>query len=248
MTPDGILVLTLTNYTDFQDFMGTTKKLAAVKAEIPKARALILDLRPATPPTEDEQGLLAYAIAQNRLEEMLTSTPLAVPGERRRMHIGYVPQDDSSSEDYSSGFCIRGAPSIKSAAGAKDIPVVFVLNAHADVPMAALALQAAGKAAIVAEGEASDELVVTTQVVHLPDGVQAQIRLGELVYEDGTTGFAPNVNLKVSNLAGEQKSCIPESPRTSKQRQVRPSEAVTITAEGLALERQALRRHAIPTA
>jgi hypothetical protein len=137
MTPDGILVLTLTNYTDFQDFMGTTKKLAAVKAEIPKARAIILDLRPATPPTEDEQGLLAYAIAQNRLEEMLTSSPLAVPGERRRMHIGYVPQDGSSSGDYSSGYYIRGAPSIKTAAGAKDIPVVFVLNAHADVPMAA---------------------------------------------------------------------------------------------------------------
>jgi C-terminal processing protease CtpA/Prc len=204
MTPDGILVLTLTNYTDFQDFMGTTKKLAAVKAEIPKAHAIILDLRPATPPTEDEQGLLAYAIAQNRLEEMLTSTPLAVPGERRRMHVGYAPQDGSSSGDYSSGFYLRGAPSIKTAVGAKDIPVVFILNAHADVPMAALALQAAGKAAIVAEGEGSDELVVTTQVVHLPDGVQAQIRLGELVYEDGTTGFAPNVNLAASSLAGEQ--------------------------------------------
>jgi C-terminal processing protease CtpA/Prc len=204
MTPDGILLLTLTNYTGFQDFTGTTKKLAAVKAEIPKARAIVFDLRPTAPPTEDEQGLVAYAIAQNRLEDMLTSTPLAVPGERRRMHIGYVPQDGSSSGDYSSGFYIRGAPSIKSAAGAKDIPVVFVLNAHADVPMAALALQAAGKAAIVAEGEASDELVVTTQVVHLPDGVQAQIRLGELVYEDGTTGFAPNLSLKVSNLAGEQ--------------------------------------------
>jgi C-terminal processing protease CtpA/Prc len=204
MTPDGILLLTLTNYTDFQDFTGTIKKLAAVKAEIPKARAIIFDLRPTVPPTEDEQGLVAYALAQNRLEDMLTSTPLPVPGERRRMHVGYVPQDGSISGDYSSGFYLRGAPSIKSAAGAKDIPVVFVLNAHADVPMAALALQAAGKAAIVAEGEASDELVVTTQVVHLPDSVQAQIRLGELVYEDGTSGFAPNVTLNVSNLAGEQ--------------------------------------------
>jgi C-terminal processing protease CtpA/Prc len=204
MTPDGILLFTLTNYTDFQDFTGTTKKLAAVKAEIPKARAIIFDLRPTVPPTEDEQGLVAYAIAQNRLEDMLTSTPLPVPGERRRMHVGYVPQDGSSSGDYSSGFYIRGAPSIKSADGAKDIPVVFVLNAHADVPMAALALQAAGKAAVVAEGEASDELVVTTQVVHLPDGVQAQIRLGELVYEDGTTGFEPNASLTVSNLVGEQ--------------------------------------------
>ena len=204
MTPDGILLLTLTNYTDFQDFTGTAKKIAAVKAEIPKARAIIFDLRPTVPPTEDEQGLVAYAITQNRLEDMLTSTPLPVPGERRRMHVGYVPEDGSSSGDYSSGFYIRGAPSIKSTADAKDIPVVFVLNAHADVPMAALALQASGKAAIVAEGEASDELVVTTQVVHLPDGVQAQIRLGELVYEDGTTGFAPNVSLTVSNRAGEQ--------------------------------------------
>jgi C-terminal processing protease CtpA/Prc len=208
MTADNILVVDMTNYSGFQDFVGTDEKFSALKKQLPEARAIVLDLRPSVPPTEDEQGSATYSIGASGIAGMLTSSPLPVPGERRRMHVGYAPQDGTTSGDYSSGFYAQGRQSIKPASGAKDIPVVFLLNPGADLPEMALSFQAAGKGAIVVEGEADDSLAVTTEVVHLADDVRAQIRLGELVYEDATGGFSPNLKVPPSNLTGEQNPAL----------------------------------------
>jgi C-terminal processing protease CtpA/Prc len=130
-----------------------------------------------------------------------------MPGERRRMHVGYAPQDGTTSGSYSSGFYLQGRPAIKADSGAKDIPVVFLVGPHADLPDVALGLQAAGKGAIVAEGAFSEEVAVSTQTVELP-GVRAQIRLGELVYGDGTGGFAPNLTVPASGEKGERNPAL----------------------------------------
>ena len=203
-TADGVVVVTMTNYGNLQDFNGTAEKLAAVKKKIPKARAIVFDLRPSATPTEEEQGMASYGMASSGLAGMVTTSSVAPPGERRRMHVGYEPQDGTTSGGYSSGFYLQGRPSIKPVADAKDLPVVFLVAAHADLPDTALALQASGKGAIVSEGAASDEAVVTTQTVHLTDNVTAQFRLGELIYEDGTGGFKANVTVPVSTISGEQ--------------------------------------------
>ena len=208
MTADNILVVDMTNYSDFQDYVGTNEKISALKKEILKARAIVFDLRPSAPPTEDEQGSAAASIGMSGIARMLTTTPLPTPGERRRMHVGYAPQDGTTSGDYSSGFYTQGQQAIQPAPDAKDIPVVVLLSPHADLPEMALSFQAAGKGAIVVEGEADDSLAVTTEIVHLTDNVRAQIRLGELVYEDGTGGFAPNLTVPPSNLTGEQNPAL----------------------------------------
>jgi C-terminal processing protease CtpA/Prc len=204
MTADGILVVEMTHYADFQDFVGTREKFSAIKAEIPKAKGVIFDLRPSTPPNDDQQGSVALALTSSGIAGILTTSPVTVPGERRRMHVGYAPQDGNSSGDYSSGFYLQGRQSIKPAANAKELPAVFLLSAHADLPEMALGLQSAGKGFIVVEGEADDSVAVTTENVNLSDGVQAQIRLGELSYEDGTGGFAPNLAVPSSTLTGDQ--------------------------------------------
>jgi hypothetical protein len=208
ITADNILVVDMTNYSDFQDYVGTNEKLSALKKEILKARAIVFDLRPSAPPTEDEQGWAAATFGMSGIAGILTTTPLLTPGERRRMHVGYAPQDGTTSGDYSSGFYAQGQQAIKPAPDAKDIPIVFLLSPHADLPEMALSFQAAGKGAIVVEGEADDSMAVTTEVVHLTDKVRAQIRLGELVYEDGTTGFAPNLKVPPSSLTGEQNPAL----------------------------------------
>jgi C-terminal processing protease CtpA/Prc len=208
MTADNILVVDMTNYSEFQDYVGTNEKLSALKKEILKARAIVFDLRPSTPPTEDEQGWAAATFGMSGIAGILTTAPLPTPGERRRMHVGYAPQDGTTSGDYSSGFYAQGQQAIKPMPDAKRIPVVFLLSPHADLPEMALSFQAAGKGAIVVEGEADDSLAVTTEVVHLTDNVRAQIRLGELVYEDGTTGFEPNLKVPPSNLTGEQNPAL----------------------------------------
>jgi len=208
MTSDNILVVDLTNYSDLRDFTGSREKFAALKKEIPKARAVLFDLRPSTPPTEDEQGSASYSLGTSGVAGMLTAFLIPTPGERRRMHVGFAPQNGSTSGDYSSGFYAQGRQAIKPAPEGKDVPAVFLLNSHSDLLDMALGFQAAGKGAIVVEGEADDSLAVTTQVVHLGEGVRAQIRLGELVYEDGTGGFAPNLKVPPSTLTGEQNPAL----------------------------------------
>jgi C-terminal processing protease CtpA/Prc len=200
---DDVLVVSMTNYSDLQDYYGPMEKLEALKKELPTVRAVVFDLRPRLMPSEAEQGFASYAVEQSGIVSALTSVSLDLPGERRRLHIGYAPQG-VGSEDYSSGFYLRGRRSIKSDEGAKPIPVVFLISPHADLPVAALGLQASGRGAIVAEGSASEEGAVTTQTVKLLDGVRAQIRSGELVYADGSGGFFPNLIVPPSSMGGEQ--------------------------------------------
>jgi len=207
-TADGVLVVSMTNYSDFQDFVGTGEKLEALKKEFPAATAAVFDLRPASPPSDADRGMAAYGISDSGLPGALTTVPLEMPSERRRMHIGYPPQDGTTSGSYSSGFYVEGRQGIKPAPGARNIPVVFLIGPQADLPEMALGFQASGRGAIVAEGSSSDDATVSTLVVNLPDGVQAQMRLGELVYGDGTSGFAPNVVVPASGLKGDQNPAL----------------------------------------
>jgi hypothetical protein len=62
--PDGVLVVAMTNYADFQDFVGTGEKLEALKKELPTARAVVFDLRPAATPSESEQGFASDGISR----------------------------------------------------------------------------------------------------------------------------------------------------------------------------------------
>lgn len=205
---DGVLVVTMTNYSDFQDFVGTSKKLEVLKKELPTARAVVFDLRPAVTPSDADQGMASYGFSSNGLAAVLTTVSLEMPGERRRMHVGYAPQDGTTSGDYGSGFYLQGRPAIKPESAAKDIPVVFLVGPRGDLPDVALGLQASGKGAIVAEGTFSEELAVSTQTVELPDGVRAQMRLGELVYGDGTGGFEPNLTVPASGMKGDQNPAM----------------------------------------
>src|SRR5208283_1394038 len=120
----GVMVVTMTNYADFQDFVGTEEKLEALKKELPTARAVVFDLRPAVTPSESEQGMASYDISDSGLAGELTTASLDMPGERRRMYLGYAPQDGTTSGSYSSGFYLEGRQPVKPDSGAKDIPVV----------------------------------------------------------------------------------------------------------------------------
>jgi C-terminal processing protease CtpA/Prc len=205
---DGVVVVAMTNYSDFEDFVGTGKKLEALKKELPTTRAVVFDLRPAATPSEADQGTASYGFSSSGLAEALTTASLEMPGERRRMHIGFAPQDGFTSGNYSSGFYLQGRPAIKPATGAKDISVVFLIGPHSDLPDLALGLQASGRGAIVTEGTFNEEVAVSTQIVDLPDGVRTQIRLGEMVYRDGTGGFAANLEVPASGAKGGQNPAM----------------------------------------
>jgi C-terminal processing protease CtpA/Prc len=105
---------------------------------------------------------------------------------------------------YTSAFQVVDGRRISPAPEAQDIPIVFLINGWSELPPEALALQIAGKAAIIVEGSASDaSLGVKTHPVPLSDGVVAEIRLGEIISEDGSGGFLPDRIVAPSQLPGE---------------------------------------------
>jgi C-terminal processing protease CtpA/Prc len=205
---DGVLVVAMTNYSDFADIGGTVAKLRSLKKELPATHAIVFDLRPAAVPSDLDQAAASRSLDVSGLVQSLTAAPIDLPGERRRMHAGYVNEDSPSSSFPSSGFYARSGRSITPESGAKDIPVVFLIDSRAALPDFALALQASGKGAIVAEGSYDEAAVVGTRTADLTDGVRAQLRLGELVYNDGTTGFAPNVTVPVSSTPGGKNAAF----------------------------------------
>jgi C-terminal processing protease CtpA/Prc len=209
--PDGTLLVNMAHYADLLDFSGMLQRAAAVSKEIPKARAVLIDLRPTASLREDDRGMVADAFDLGRIANILCSSKLAPPGERRRMHVGFVPQQGGTSGGYESAFYTALGPTIAPDQGAKDVPVVFLVNENSELPVVALALQGAGKGAIVAEGNVGDASAVTTQRLPLGDGLQAQIRLGELLYEDGTAGLQPDLTVPVSRVSGEQNPAFQQA-------------------------------------
>jgi len=82
--------------------------------------------------------------------------------------------------------------------------MVFLVGEKSNLPPIALALQHAGKAAIVVEGSASDAPAVAIRRINLGDGLEARVRFSELVYGDGTTGFSADAVVPASTLQGKE--------------------------------------------
>jgi C-terminal processing protease CtpA/Prc len=208
-TPDGILVVTVHDYQDLSDFFAARQKMAAIKAEISKARGVLFDLRAAAPVSYEMRVIMLVAFQSSEIASVLSSTPLMTAGERTRMHVGFAPQISGGGFPYTSAFQIADGRRISPAPEARDIPVVFLINGWSPLPPEALALQIAGKAVIIVEGSASDaSLGVKTHSISLGDGVVAQIRLGEIISEDGAGGFLPNRVIPPAQLPGEGDAAL----------------------------------------
>ncbi len=212
-TPDRILVVTIHNYQNLSDFFGVMQKLAEIKTKIPKADGILFDLRAATPVSHELREIMRLAFQSSEITTLLTLTPLITAGERTRMHIGFVPQVGGMGFPYTSAFQVVDGRRISPAHEAREIPIVFLINRWSVLPPEALALQIARKAAIFVEGNAGDaSLGVKTHPIALSDGVETEIRLGELINEDGSGGFLPDKIIPPPRI---REGVIRNSPRRS---------------------------------
>jgi|HubBroStandDraft_1064217.scaffolds.fasta_scaffold21248_2 C-terminal processing protease CtpA/Prc len=203
MTGNGVLVVFVNHYDDLIDYRGAVAKMAEIKKQIAKARAVVFDLRPVVPVNPDSR-LVSMSLNFGEIASRLAAVPLTTPGERRRMHIGFAPQTYAESGAYSSALAVSDGIRIEPAEKTQTGPVIFVINGESELPPFALALQAAGRGAIVAEGDGADAAAILTRRMRLAYGVAARIRLGELAYADGTGGFAPDITVPASNATGDE--------------------------------------------
>jgi hypothetical protein len=176
MTGNGVLVVFLNHYDDLIDYRGAVAKMAEIKKQIAKARAVVFDLRPVVPVNPDSR-LVSMSLNFGEIASRLAAVPLTTPGERRRMHIGFAPQTYAESGAYSSALAVSDGIRIEPAEKTQTGPVIFVINGESELPPFALALQAAGRGAIVAEGDGADAAAILTRRMRLAYGVAARMDL-----------------------------------------------------------------------
>jgi C-terminal processing protease CtpA/Prc len=185
LTDDHILVITASSYD--AGFEVALERMKTVVEEVKTARGVLFDARAAVMPSL--RGALEAVLEWSGIAELVTPTPVVAPGQRSRMHVGFAPQRGKTSGGYYSAFLVRDGNLLAPGQGVTEKPVVFLINDRSDLPALALALQGAGKAAIVCEGEVSDTSAVSALRLDVGEGLHAQVRLSELVYEDGSGGL-----------------------------------------------------------
>jgi C-terminal processing protease CtpA/Prc len=184
LTQEGILIITAGNYFRLWD-QTTQEKLNAALVEIPKATAIVFDLRYVEPP--GDYGKLQLTSVFSQVDRLISTAPLLTAGERSRVYKGYEGSAFSSSQ-YKSGFFIQNVKRITPAQNARDIPCIFLLNKNSGLLDSTITLQASGKGLVVFNGTAKDSAFGKTEDFDLGEGVSAQVRLAELILEDARNG------------------------------------------------------------
>jgi C-terminal processing protease CtpA/Prc len=159
--------------------------VAALEPELRAARAVIFDLRaePGTPASTS----VDFALSRPGISRALLPHPITAPAERVRLHEGYLPDVPArASSVYRTGWQVPVGPILAGSDSAQDRRVIFVVNAHAELPALALAARSLGVGWVVGEGEESRALGGSVLELPLGDGLVAEIRTGELVSGDGS--------------------------------------------------------------
>jgi C-terminal processing protease CtpA/Prc len=195
MTDDGILVVEMTDYQDLGAWVEAMGRLRSGFAQLQNASAVVVDVR-------HLYGASSLGLGPGMLLQLsgwndrLVGTEAAGPGQRYRMHVGLPGVGTFGRGIYSSSFQVQDGLVFGPGVLVAGVPVVFLANAGGDLPPLALALQATGQGAIIAEGSLSDRDVVARATRTLADGVEVEFRIGEIVYADGTGGIAPDLQLE----------------------------------------------------
>jgi C-terminal processing protease CtpA/Prc len=191
---DGLLVLDFRPYSGYAIYTELPSALAQVMAEIPKARAVVFDLR--GHPAEGEAGV-DYSTALDGVAGDLVDRPLRAPSRRYLVHSGFRSQDVSYGTYYSAfttPFATAYSPtSPEAAATPPSSPkppkrVVFLVTSRTVLPEIAVALQAGGEGRIVSEGRFSPDAFVATTPVDLGEGLTARVRTSETLPLPGWPG------------------------------------------------------------
>lgn len=174
---DSILLVSVTDYSDLEDFNYAQDQFLSLKEKMPLSKGVIIDIRSAKN-IGNLRGYLAYYFAE--IESYFSVEELETPGFKARFYDGFIPESGGTSGGYYSGTFTKGDKTISPATTAIDKTIVFVVNENAEIPMIALALQIAGKAKIISTDPLTDASIVETFNYKLDDSLTVRIRLNEL--------------------------------------------------------------------
>jgi hypothetical protein len=224
-TRDSVAIIVANDYGQFTDFSKLTL-FQKVFVEVAKARAVVFDLR-ARCGYDKEFGDFWLHYLFSQAFPTLLSEKVTLSTSRHRMHSGYADQTGGYTPYYSAFVAKEGATFSASATKTLQQQFAFLINDRTTSFAALLGgLQAAGIAAVVYEGEASEEAGIESYSMELPDSVSVIMITGEIVNPDGSLGFHPDI-------------VVPFSPDTS----LTSSPAIRAALETLATKKLLKQNH-----
>lgn len=156
------------------DSRGFQKRGAEIEKAAAAAKVLVVDLRTNEPAWVSAAAVSYFVNALPAIEEW--------PVQRVLEHRGWRTQEGATSGGYYSTFITTGAKPGGVAKPAGPQHVVFVADSRSVLPVEAIALQATGRATIVATGALDPAGTVDVAEVALPGGLTATVRLGESLW------------------------------------------------------------------
>ena len=189
LTPDSTLVLKTNGYAGASDFELDIEKVGALAELLPKARAVLLDLRSNRPLSEVELGGFQYGLQYVGLERLLSADPVTSAGVRLRNHSGFAPENGSTSGGYWSGYYTLSGQIVQPRRSAKNRPLVILANKNGVVTPDLFALRTRPHVRFYSTDTLSDAQLARTVTFPFSESIQVPFRTGELVNPDGSIGL-----------------------------------------------------------
>ncbi|AHJ95509.1 hypothetical protein Hsw_PA0176 (plasmid) [Hymenobacter swuensis DY53] len=188
--PDSVLVLQTNGYTGAEDYEGMIEKVGAFTQRLPRARAVLLDLRGSRPLTDEQVGGFSYGMNYVGLLRLLSTQPLITAATRLRNHSGFAPEEGSTSGGYWSGFYIRAGETTAPRQAARNRPLAILVNKNAVLTAGLLALGNHPHVRLYSSEPLSDAQVVRPVAFSFSPTIVVDFRTAELLGADGSLGLS----------------------------------------------------------
>jgi C-terminal processing protease CtpA/Prc len=195
---DSVMIITLDDYRAIINSDTLDRIFTKAISQLGKVKAVIFDLRPdkETFLLNDEVPLQDIfdetEILSNLFQGIIPLPALRIVETQSVIQQPFITESPENNSNYQSNFFIKRQKSI-TGKGKQNIPIVFIINKYSELPLEALALQSAGKAAIIQEEGGSEIGIAPVEKFHIADGVAIRTRVGEIIHSDNGLGFHPNL-------------------------------------------------------
>jgi C-terminal processing protease CtpA/Prc len=180
---------------------------------IRQARGIVFDLR--------TDSRISHLLGEPAIANELTRAPLDAPGERIWVHHGLPPLPGSAATKFYSAFETKPGPHFPGDAAATQHRLAFLIGEHSHVPAIAMALARRGQALIFSDSNHYAIDGVQTMQIDMGSGVEAVVRLSELVFADGTG--MPKVRRAASGRGLEQALAALSRPASASNAKALPA-------------------------
>ncbi len=174
---DSILLVTIKDYRDLEDFNYAMTQFTYLNQKMPQSRGVVFDIR-SSQNLADLKGYLSWYFAN--IAGNFSNQEVSLPGLQARFHDGFEPETGGTSGGYRSGFYIKDQKKVVPAATAKELPIIFIVNEYAEIPIIAIGLQKIDQAKIISTHPLNDASVVETVNFPIGDSLNVSFRMSEL--------------------------------------------------------------------